>query len=767
MSSDDVGGFENVRQEVDGHPMLGLLGYARRYWGRLAAGIGSSILTRLARLVPPIVVAAAIDRVINQSGDPGPLADVGLVPVEPLATEAARLELLRALAMIAVIAYLARSVTRFGSRYLLQSTAQKIQRDLRDDTYDHMQHLSLDFFANHQTGATMSILNNDINRLEQFLSTEIRQIIRVVATVGGIGLVLLWVSPPLALIVLLPVPIIGLASMKFLTWIEPKYKRIRETVARLNSRLENNIGGAKVIKAFDRYEFELDRVAEQSQVYHDEQVAAIRLRRAFFASIRVLTGLAFVGILVVGGEMILSGRETFRVGPLVATTITAGTFATFFLYLRRMYSPLRRIGLTANRYQRAKSSAERVFGVLGHDPTITPPDDPHEPEAVDGRVTVDDVTFSSGTTDPVLEGIDLPVEPGETIGLAGETGAGKSTLVKLVPRFYDVDEGAVLVDGTDVREYGLQALRDHVGVVEQDPYLFSGTVEENVAYGDLSAMSGETEPIDDRIVAATEAADAGIEVRASINELVSSLETPRTIWIMVSHKAVDAVLDELVPQLDTGDTVIDGGNSHYTETVARATRLGEQGINFVDVGVSGGPGGARNGACMMIGGEREQFERLEPLFTVLNVEGGYGYMGKSGAGHFVKMVHNGIEYGMMQAIAEGFDIMRQSEFELDLAEIARVFANGSVIESRLIDDMYGAYTQWGNELEDVSGSAHASGEAGWTVKAAEELGVPRAVIADALEARYASQENPTYQGKVIMALRNKFGGHDLEQGEDQ
>ena len=506
MSSDEVSGFENVRQEVDGHPMVGLLSYARVYWRRLALGIGSSLVTRLARLVPPIVVAAAIDRVINQSAEPGLLADLGLITAAPLTTEALRLRLLRRLALIAVIAYLVRSITRFTSRYLLQSTAQKIQRDLRNDTYDHMQHLSLDFFANHQTGAMMSILNNDINRLEQFLSTEIRQIIRVVATVGGIGLVLLWVSPPLALIVLVPVPVIGIASMKFLTWIEPKYKRIRETVARLNSRLENNIGGTKVIKAFDRYAFERERVADQSQTYHDEQIAAIKLRRAFFAAIRVFTGVAFVGVLLVGGEMIVTG--SFTLGPLtLPNAITAGTFTMFFLYLRRMYGPMRRIGRTANRYQRAKSSAERVFGLLGHEPTITDPENAVTPEQVDGRVTFDDVSFSyEGHPELVVDGVSLDVAPGETIGLAGETGAGKSTLVKLVPRFYDVDEGAVRVDGTDVRDYDLQGLRDHVGVVEQDPYLFSGTVEENIGYGDLSTLDGAG--LDERIVEAATAAEA-------------------------------------------------------------------------------------------------------------------------------------------------------------------------------------------------------------------------------------------------------------------
>jgi ATP-binding cassette subfamily B protein len=506
MASDQLGGFQDVREEVDGHAMVGLFAYARPYWDRLTLGIFASLLTRLSRLVPPLVVGAAIDRAIRGTGDPSILADVGLISADPIVGEAARLGLLQRLAVIAAVAYLVRSITRFTSRYLLQSTAQKIQRDLRNDTYDHMQRLSLDFFANHQTGAIMSILNNDINRLERFLNDEIRQIIRVVATVGGIGAVLLYLSTPLGLIALAPVPIIGLSSAKFLTWIEPKYKRIRETVARLNSRLENNIGGAKVIKAFDRYDFELGRVGELSDDYHDEQVDAIRLRRAFFASIRVLTGVSFVGILLLGGWMVIT-EAPYAVGPVVIQEgISVGTFTVFFLFIRRMYAPMRRIGLTVNRYQRAKSSSERVFGVLGHEPTIEDAPDAVDPDDVAGRVTFDDVDFTYDTGEQVLHGIDLDVEPGETIGLAGETGAGKSTLVKLVPRFYDVDAGEVAIDGTDVRDYALQGLRRHVGVVEQDPYLFSGTVEENIGYGDLSVLDGDD--LDDRVVDAAKAAEA-------------------------------------------------------------------------------------------------------------------------------------------------------------------------------------------------------------------------------------------------------------------
>ncbi|MFB6127837.1 MAG: ABC transporter ATP-binding protein [Halolamina sp.] len=505
--SDEHGGFETVRDSVEGHSMAGLLRYCVPYWLRLTVGLVAAMATRASRLVPPVVVAAAINRVVTGRGDPGLLTRFGFLPTGDITGEAARIAFLRQLVLIAAVAYVVRSVTRFASRYLFQSTAQKVQRDLRNDTYDHMQRLSLSFFANHQTGAMMSVLNQDVNRLEQFLNTEIRQAIRVVATVGGIAAVMFAYSPKLAAIALAPVPVIGVASGKFLGWIEPRYRGIRETVSRLNSRLENNLGGARVIKTFNRYDFELSRVADQSEQYHDEKVGAIRIRRGFFSALRMVTGVVFVAMLWVAGSDFIVGREA---------ALGAGGIALFFMLLRRLYAPMRRVGKTANKYQLAKSSAERVFGILGHEPAVSTPADPYDPDSVAGDVTYDDVTFSYDGEEVVLDGVDLDVDPGETVGLAGPTGAGKSTLLKLLPRFYDVapngddapaaNDGAVRVDGVPVEEWDLTTLREHIGIVEQTPYMFSGTAEENIAYGDLSALSDDG--VDERVVEAAKAAEA-------------------------------------------------------------------------------------------------------------------------------------------------------------------------------------------------------------------------------------------------------------------
>jgi 6-phosphogluconate dehydrogenase len=266
----------------------------------------------------------------------------------------------------------------------------------------------------------------------------------------------------------------------------------------------------------------------------------------------------------------------------------------------------------------------------------------------------------------------------------------------------------------------------------------------------------------DRSAAAVaEARGKEAEGTDSVQSLIKALALPRLVWIMVPYQAVDAVLAEIVPLLAKGDTVIDGGNSPYKESVRRARELEAKGIDFLDAGVSGGPSGARNGACIMVGGKLDVFRKFEGLFADLAVAGGYGYMGRAGTGHFVKMVHNGIEYGMMQALAEGFAIMRAAPFGLDLSKIADVYNHRSVIESRLVGWLKEAFARNGTGLESVSGSVAQSGEGMWTVEAGKEMGVPAPVIEDALRFRIASAKQPSYTGRIVSALRHEFGGHDM------
>ncbi len=257
----------------------------------------------------------------------------------------------------------------------------------------------------------------------------------------------------------------------------------------------------------------------------------------------------------------------------------------------------------------------------------------------------------------------------------------------------------------------------------------------------------------------------GAQPAASLQALVTALEPPRLIWLMVPYQAVEEIINGLVPVLQKGDTVIDGGNSPYKESMRRARELEQRGIDFLDAGVSGGPAGARNGACIMVGGKKEIFKKHEKLFQDLSVEKGYGYMGKSGAGHFVKMVHNGIEYGMMQALAEGFAVMKSSSFDLDLTAVADLYNHKSVIESRLVGWLKNAFEQYGRDLSEIAGSVAQSGEGMWTVEAAKEFGVPVPIIEGALDFRVESQSTPSYTGKIVSALRHQFGGHKVKVKE--
>ena len=257
-------------------------------------------------------------------------------------------------------------------------------------------------------------------------------------------------------------------------------------------------------------------------------------------------------------------------------------------------------------------------------------------------------------------------------------------------------------------------------------------------------------------------AQKGAKPADSIRSLIAALEPPRLVWIMVPHQAVDSVLKDLAPLLAKGDTVIDGGNSPYKDSIRRSKELEARGVDFLDAGVSGGPGGARTGACIMVGGTREAFRKYEKLFRDAAVENGYAHVGRAGAGHFVKMVHNGIEYGMMQALAEGFAVLQASDFDLDPAAIAELYDHRSVIESRLVGWLKNAYEQYGPHLKGISGSVEQSGEGMWTVQAAKELGIPVPIIQGALDYRIRSQKDPSYTGQIVSALRHQFGGHAVE-----
>ncbi len=268
--------------------------------------------------------------------------------------------------------------------------------------------------------------------------------------------------------------------------------------------------------------------------------------------------------------------------------------------------------------------------------------------------------------------------------------------------------------------------------------------------------------------AVTTLAQQGAVPAKSIEDLVAKLSAPRAVWMMVpSGDPTEATLDQLTGLLSAGDVVIDGGNSNYKDSARRSAALIDQGLHFLDAGTSGGIWGPKEGYCMMVGGDRAQFERLEPIFQTLAPadDRGYGYMGPSGSGHFVKMVHNGIEYGLMQAYAEGFELMEaKSEFNLDLAQIAEIWRWGSVVRSWLLDLTADALKE-DPQLESLQAYVDDSGEGRWTVEESIELAVPAPVIAMALQARFRSRQDQPFGARLLAAMRNQFGGHAVKSAD--
>ncbi len=257
----------------------------------------------------------------------------------------------------------------------------------------------------------------------------------------------------------------------------------------------------------------------------------------------------------------------------------------------------------------------------------------------------------------------------------------------------------------------------------------------------------------------------GVIPAASLEDLVARLEPPRHVWLMVPSGApVTQMIEAVAKLLQKGDCIIDGGNSRYHDSVSRGQALAQQGLHFLDVGTSGGIWGLANGYCMMIGGEREIYERMEPVFKTLAPPDGYLYAGPSGAGHYVKMIHNGIEYGLLQAYAEGFEILDASAYELDLPAIAKLWNQGSVVRSWLLELAEDALKKDPN-LAAIAGYIDDSGEGRWTIQEAIDRDVPAVVLAYSLFARFRSRQDESFGAKLIAALRNEFGGHQVHPAE--
>ncbi|WP_336327460.1 ABC transporter ATP-binding protein [Halovenus sp. HT40] len=480
---DDDDPFEQQRENID-NPMKRLfLVYGGKYKRSVIVGIFASIFARLLDLVPPILLGFALDAVIRQDKS---FAAIWLVP-DALLPADQQGQLLLTVGLIAGAFFLG-ALFHWVRNWGFNSFAQNIQHDVRTDTYDNMQRLNMDFFADKQTGEMMSILSNDVNRLERFLNDGMNSMFRLSVMVLGIAAILFYYNWQLALVALLPVPLIALFTYFFIQIIQPKYADVRSTVGKTNSRLENNLGGIKVIKSSNTEEYESERVEDVSQDYFDANWDAIGTRIKFFPGLRVLAGIGFVATFLAGGLWVLSAEGE---APWIFTEpLSTGEFVTFILLTQRFIWPMAQFGQIINMYQRARASSERIFGLMDEPSRIEEDPAAEDLTVTEGRVEYDHVDFGYDD-EQILDDISFEADSGETIALVGPTGAGKSTVLKLLLRMYDVDDGAIRIDGQDLREVRMSSVRRAIGYVGQESYLFYGTVEENIAYGSFEASREE------------------------------------------------------------------------------------------------------------------------------------------------------------------------------------------------------------------------------------------------------------------------------------
>jgi len=512
--------FEAQRANAE-DPMWRLFGeYGRPNWPQFAVGVLASVTARLLDLVPPIMLGVAIDAVFRDEK----AFSLWLVPDAWLPADAAGQFWLT----IGVIAgaFALGAGFHWLRNWGFNAFAQRIQHAVRTDTYETMQRLNMEFFADKQTGELMSVLSNDVNRLERFLNDGLNSVFRLSVMVLAIAGVLVYYNWQLALIALLPVPLIAAFTYLFVRAIQPKYARVRSAVGTVNSRLENNLGGIQVIKAANTEPYESDRVDDVSTEYFDANWDAIDTRIKFFPGLRVISGVGFVLTFAIGGFWVLTFETTGQAPWIFSEALYTGEFVTFILLNQRFIWPMAQFGQIINMYQRARASAERIFGLMDTPSRIAEDPDAEDIVVEDGRVVYEDVTFGYDTPgaggagegneadtgeseadadqsgddtdgesdeppEPIVEDVSFTVEGGETVALVGPTGAGKSTILKLLLRMYDVDEGRITIDGQDLRDVTIPSLRERVGYVSQDTFLFYGTVAENITYGTFDATREE------------------------------------------------------------------------------------------------------------------------------------------------------------------------------------------------------------------------------------------------------------------------------------
>ncbi len=440
--------------------------YSKEQETKVRRGIFYSILNKLFDLAPPVLIGIAIDIVVE--GSDSFLGGLGIVN---------RRQQLVVLAFLTFAIWALESIFDYLAAVTWRNISQDVEHSLRSDTFKNVLGLDLQYFENKSSGRLMAILNDDVNQLEKFLDTGANKLLQTITTVVVIGGTFLYISPLIAIFAFIPIPVIIFGSFRFTKTIASRYTRIRNAIETLNANLSNSISGILTVKSFNREEKEFARIISSSTEVKSANYHAIRLSAAFIPIIRIAILFGFTATLLIGGFMALDGE------------INVAMYSVLLFITQRLLWPLTELGDTFDLYQRAMASFKRINALKNTRPEIK--DGSVESNGIDKSINFQNVNFSYVENFPVLNDISLNIKKGSTTAIVGSTGSGKSTLIKLLLRLYDVDSGHILFDDIDIKDLEIHTLRKNIGLVSQDIFLFEGTVFENIAYGNLEASEKE------------------------------------------------------------------------------------------------------------------------------------------------------------------------------------------------------------------------------------------------------------------------------------
>ena len=458
--------------------LLRLLRYARGFRRRIVFASTYSILNKLFDVMPEILIGIAIDVVVRQQDSF--VAELGISDPKWQ---------LGFLGGLTLIVWMAESLFEYLLLISWRNLAQDLQHAMRLDAYEHVQKLDLAYFEDRSTGNLVTILNDDVNQLERFLNGGANDLIQILTAVIAVGAVFFVISPTIATIAFTPIPLIVLGAFYFQRRAQPLYADVRERVGNLGARLSANISGITTIKSFATERLEAERIRADSASYVDANRKAIAISSAFIPVIRMAILAGFVATFLLGGWMTLEG------------TLNVGAYGVLVFLTQRLLWPLTQIAETVDLYERAMASSRRILDLIETPVSIRDATDAKPLEQMHGRIEFQQVNFAYATGERVLHDINLTIEAGSTVAFVGQTGSGKSTLIKLLLRFYQPDSGHILIDGQAIDTVTLDSLRRKIGLVSQDIFLFQGTIAENIAYGSPDATI-------DKVKAVAESAEA-------------------------------------------------------------------------------------------------------------------------------------------------------------------------------------------------------------------------------------------------------------------